>query len=162
MRIRRAEAADVPEILALIRELAIYERAEDEAKATPEQLHNVLFNDQPSVFCELLDVDGAVAGFALWFRNFSTWTGSYGIYLEDLFVRPEFRHRGYATDLLQYLAIECVTQGYARFQWSVLDWNEPALAFYRSLGAVAMDEWTTYRLAGPALAAFAAREKSAE
>jgi len=161
MHIRRAVAADVPEILALIRELAIYERAEEEAKATPEQLLAVLFADQPTVFCEMLEVDGAVAGFALWFLNFSTWTGSYGIYLEDLFVRPEYRHRGYATELLQHLAQECVTQGYARFQWSVLDWNEPAISFYQSLGAVAMDEWTTYRLAGPALSAFAMREKSA-
>jgi GNAT superfamily N-acetyltransferase len=158
MQIRRATRQDIPEILALIVELADYERAVEEAKATPEQLEAVLFGDNPSVFCEMLDVDGEVAGFALWFLNFSTWTGSYGIYLEDLFIRPAYRHLGYATALLRHLATECVNQGYARFQWSVLDWNEPAISFYKSIGAWPMDEWTTYRLAGEALEAFARGE----
>jgi len=120
----------------LIRELARYERLPDEAKATDEQLHAAFFGEHPTVFCELVETEeGDVAGFAVWFLNYSTWTGTNGIYLEDLFVRPPFRGRGYGRALLVRLAQECVDRGYERFQWSVLDWNTPSIDFYRSLGA---------------------------
>jgi GNAT superfamily N-acetyltransferase len=152
MRIRSAESDDVAVIEALIRELAEYEKAGEMAKATPEQLHETLFGSEPRVFCDLVETDeGVVAGFAVWFVNYSTWTGSHGVYLEDLFVRPEYRGRGYGRALLARLAKECVTKGYPRLQWWVLDWNAPSIAFYRSLGAEPQDEWTVYRLSGEAL-----------
>ena len=103
------------------------------------------------VFCDLVEVDGEIAGMAIWFLNYSTWQGKHGIYLEDLFVKPEFRGRGYGKALLQHLAQICNERGYGRFQWWVLDWNSPAIEFYRSLGAVAMDEWTVYRVSGAEL-----------
>lgn len=141
----------------MIRELARYERLPDEAKATDEQLHAAFFGEHPTVFCELVETEeGDVAGFAVWFLNYSTWTGTNGIYLEDLFVRPPFRGRGYGRALLVRLAQECVDRGYERFQWSVLDWNTPSIDFYRSLGAEALDEWTVYRVTGDALARLAA------
>jgi GNAT superfamily N-acetyltransferase len=115
-------------------------------------LRESFFGSDPRVFCELLEADeDDVVGFAVWFLNYSTWTGHYGVYLEDLFVRPEHRGRGFGKALLARLASECVTKGYTRLQWSALDWNTPALDFYKSLGAEAMDEWTVYRLSGEAL-----------
>lgn len=152
MRIRRAVIEDLPDIHQLIRDLALYERALEMARATPEQLRESLFSDAPNVFCDLVENDeGEVAGFAVWFLNFSTWTGTHGIFLEDLFVKPEFRGRGYGAALLVYLAKECVAKGYHRLKWSVLDWNQPSIDFYRSLGAEALDEWTEFRLTGEAL-----------
>jgi L-amino acid N-acyltransferase YncA len=153
--IRTATPADVPEIHAMVRELAEYERALEDAKATEPQLHEALFGAHPAAFAHVAeDADGRVVGFALWFRNFSTWNGTHGIYLEDLYVRPGARGGGHGKALLTELARLCVERGYSRLEWSVLDWNEPSIAFYRALGAKPMDEWTVYRLDGAALAAF--------
>jgi L-amino acid N-acyltransferase YncA len=152
--IRTATPEDVPEIHAMVRELAEYEKALPEAKATEQQLHDALFAEHPAVFAYVAeDETGRVVGFALWFRNFSTWTGVHGIYLEDLYVRPDVRGNGHGKELLAELARLCVNRGYGRLEWSVLDWNEPSIAFYRALGAVPMEEWTVYRLAGEALRA---------
>lgn len=160
MSIRPATIADTEEILAMIYELALYEKAPDEAQATREQIVDTFFCQDPKVFCEIVEVDGAIAGLAIWFLNYSTWQGKHGIYLEDLFIRPEFRGAGYGKALLKHLASICDDRGYGRFQWWVLDWNEPAIEFYKSLGAVAMDEWTVYRVSGEALTNLA-REQSA-
>jgi GNAT superfamily N-acetyltransferase len=149
--IRHATPADVPVILAMIGELAAYERAPEAARATEPQLKEALFGDQPAAFALIAEADGAPVGFALWFRNFSTWTGTHGIYLEDLYVRPEARGDGHGKALLAALAELCVARGYERFEWSVLDWNEPSIGFYRSIGAQPMDEWTVFRLTGSAL-----------
>lgn len=155
MTIRGASINDADEILALIYELALYEKAPEEAQATREQIIQSFFCDDPKVFCEIVEEDGEIAGCAIWFLNYSTWQGKHGIYLEDLFVRPKFRGRGYGKALLQRLASICEQRGYGRFQWWVLDWNTPAIEFYRSLGAVAMDEWTVYRVSGDALSKLA-------
>jgi GNAT superfamily N-acetyltransferase len=154
--IRSAVPADVPTIVALIRDLADYEREPESARATEEQLHEALFGDQPKVFALMADDDatGKSVGFALYFLNFSTWLGTHGIYLEDLFVRPEARGGGHGKALLKELARIAVERGYGRVEWSVLDWNEPSIGFYKSLGAVPMDEWTQMRLTGDALQAF--------
>jgi len=154
--IRRAAPGDVPEIHALIRDLAEYERSLPHVTGTPEQLRAALFGPEPAVFAHVAEHDGKVAGFALWFLNFSTWQCQHGIYLEDLYVRPELRGHGYGRRLLTALAVLCVERGYGRLDWSVLDWNEPAIGFYRALGAVGLDEWTTFRLTGRALAQVAA------
>jgi GNAT superfamily N-acetyltransferase len=152
MRIRRAVEADLETLHAFIRDLAHYERALELAQATEEQLRQSFFGESPQVYCDFVETDeGDAAGFAVWFLNYSTWTGTHGIYLEDLFVRPECRGRGYGKALLVHLAQECVARGYARLQWSVLDWNTPSIDFYASLGAEAQDEWTVYRLSAPAL-----------
>lgn len=152
MKIRRAEGADLDVLDQFIRELAHYERSLEHAQATREQLRASFFGPSPQVYCDLVETDeGDAAGFAVWFLNYSTWTGTHGIYLEDLYVRPEFRGRGHGKALLVHLAQECVRRGYARLQWSVLDWNTPSIDFYRSLGAQAQDEWTVYRLSSPAL-----------
>jgi len=151
MNIRPAKATDIDEILALIYELALYEKAPEEAKATESQIRESFFGDNPKVFCELVEVDGDIAGLAIWFLNYSTWQGKHGIYLEDLFIRPQFRGRGFGKALLKHLAQICIDRGYGRFQWWVLDWNEPSIEFYKSFGAVAMDEWTVYRVTGDAL-----------
>jgi GNAT superfamily N-acetyltransferase len=157
MRIRRAVAADLEILDAFIRDLASYERALQHAHATREQLRESFFGPSPRVYCDLVETsEGDAAGFAVWFLNYSTWTGTHGIYLEDLFVRPTHRGRGYGTALLTHLAQECATRGYARMQWSVLDWNTPSIDFYRSLGAEAQDEWTGYRLSGSKLRDLAA------
>jgi GNAT superfamily N-acetyltransferase len=157
--IRRATAEDVPEIVRMVRELAEYEKAPHEAIATEEQFHQALFGPNPKVFAHVVEhptPDGRMlGGFALWFLNFSTWLGRHGIYLEDLYVRPELRGTGYGKRLLATLAQECLDNGYGRFEWWVLDWNEPALGFYRSIGAVPMDEWTVHRVTGEALARLA-------
>ncbi|WP_426303353.1 GNAT family N-acetyltransferase [Arthrobacter sp. R-11] len=155
--IRSATPADVPAILQMIHELAVYEKEPDAVKNTPEMLHGVLFGDNPRVYANIAENDaGEVRGFALWFLNYSTWEGVHGIYLEDLYVTPEARGEGHGKALLQHLAATAVENGYARVEWSVLDWNEPSIAFYESLGAVPMDEWTTFRLTGNALASFGA------
>jgi ribosomal protein S18 acetylase RimI-like enzyme len=161
--IRRARETDIPAILGLIRELATYEKEPDAVKATEPQLREALFGPEPAVFAHVAEVGGEVEGMALWFRNFSTWEGTHGIYLEDLYVRPGNRGRGLGTALLRTLAGHAVERGYARVEWAVLNWNEPAIGFYRSLGAGPQEDWTTYRLTGDALAAFgAAAEAPAE
>jgi GNAT superfamily N-acetyltransferase len=151
MSIRPATIADTDEILALIYELALYEKAPEEAKATREQIIDSFFCENPKVFCEIVEVDGEIAGLAIWFLNYSTWQGKHGIYLEDLFIRPQFRGKGFGKALLKHLAAICEARGYGRFQWWVLDWNEPSIEFYKALGAVAMDEWTVYRVSEDAL-----------
>jgi GNAT superfamily N-acetyltransferase len=156
--IRWASPDDVAAIHRLVRGLAEYERSADQVVASPDDLRRALFGEQPSVFAHVADHDGTVAGFALWFLSYSTWTGRHGIYLEDLYVTPELRGYGYGKALLAELAAICVERGYARFEWAVLDWNTPAIGFYRALGAAAMDEWTVQRLAGPALDALAGRQ----
>ena len=155
MTVRPARPEDVEQIHALVRELAEYERAADEVASTPAQLSAALFAPSPQVYCHVADAgdawDGDLAGFALWYVTYSTWTGRHGIWLEDLFVRPAHRSRGHGRDLLAQLAAECVRRGYGRLEWWVLDWNHPARRFYESLGAKAMTEWTVNRLAGTAL-----------
>jgi GNAT superfamily N-acetyltransferase len=154
--IRAAQLDDVPDIHRLIRALAEYERALDSVAATEDDLRRALFGDRPAVFAHVADHDGTVVGFALWFLNYSTWTGQHGIYLEDLFVDKELRGSGYGKALLTELARVCVQRGYQRLEWSVLKWNTPSIEFYKSLGAQPMDEWDTYRLTGPALEALGA------
>lgn len=150
--VRPVTPADVPEVLAMIRELAEYERALPEVVATDEHLHRTLFAEAPTVHGHLaVAADGQVAGMAVWFLNYSTWLGSHGIYLEDLFVRPDFRGQGVGNRLLRELATLCVDRGYARLEWWVLDWNESARAFYASIGAEALTEWIPYRVSGDAL-----------
>ena len=153
--IRPARPADVADIYRLIRELADYERSLDQVVGTEDDLRRSLFAAQPAVFAYVAEHQGAVAGFALWFVNYSTWLGRHGIYLEDLYVTPALRGHGYGRALLAALARICVDRGYGRLEWSVLNWNAPAVGFYASLGAVAMDEWTVHRLDGPALLALA-------
>lgn len=153
--IRPTTPDDVPAVVELVHELAAYEKAPHECHLTTEQLHAALFAEQPALFGHVAEVDGQVVGFTLWFLNFSTWRGVHGIYLEDLYVRPEFRGKGIGEALLAELAAECVRRGYARLEWWVLDWN-PATKFYRALGAVPMDEWTVYRLTDEPLTALAA------
>lgn len=153
--IRPARPDDVPVIHALVRELAEYEKEPDAVVATEQDLHTALFGPDPAVFAHVAEEDGGggVVGFALWFRNYSTWTGKHGVYLEDLYVRPEARGRGHGLALLRNLARICVERGYTRLEWSVLDWNEPSIRFYEALGSRPMDEWTVRRLDGGALAA---------
>ncbi len=151
LKLRPAAPTDAPEILALIRELADYEHLLHEVDATREGLHAALFGRSPRVFCDLAEQDGGIAGFALWFYSFSTFRGRHGIYLEDLFVRPAMRGRGIGRALLSGLASRCLREDLARLEWSVLDWNEPALAFYRTLGARGMKDWIPHRVTGEAL-----------
>jgi GNAT superfamily N-acetyltransferase len=150
--IRPATADDVATIHGLICDLAEYERARDQVKATPDQLRAALFGPSPATFALVAEDDGTVVGFALWFLNFSTWEGVHGIYLEDLYVRPEHRGTGLGRALLTSLAAIALARGYARVEWSVLDWNAPSIDFYRRLGAMPMQEWTVFRLTGNALA----------
>jgi GNAT superfamily N-acetyltransferase len=148
--VRPATPDDVPELVAMIRELAEYERALPEVEATEKHLHGTLFADEPAVFAHVLEVDGEVAGMAIWFLNYSTWLGAHNLYLEDLFVRTQHRGGGGGRLLLQTLAEICVQRGYRRLEWWVLDWN-PARGFYDTLGARALTEWIPSRVSGDAL-----------
>ena len=153
--IRPATVDDVPAILGMIHDLAVYEKEPDAVKNTPEKLTNVLFGENPRVYATMAEnAAGQVQGFALWFLNYSTWEGVHGIYLEDLYVRPEARGEGHGKALLKHLAATAVERGYARVEWSVLDWNEPSIKFYKNLGALPMEEWSTFRLTGEALQSF--------
>ena len=149
--IRPAVPADVPVLLALVHELAVYEREPDAVETTEAMLHAALFGPAPVASCHVAQLDGAVVGMALWYVTFSTWKGVPGLWLEDLFVRDSARGTGLGRQLLQTLAAVCLERGYARFEWWVLDWNAPALGFYASLGAVPQDEWTVHRVDGDAL-----------
>lgn len=151
-----ATAADVPTILHLIRSLAEYERLSHEVVATEDSLHAALFGDRPGAECLIARAHGEPVGFALYFHNFSTFLSRRGLYLEDLFVEPAHRGKGYGKALLQQLARIAVGRGCGRLEWSVLDWNAPAIGFYESLGATLMSEWRIFRLTGDALQAFAA------
>jgi GNAT superfamily N-acetyltransferase len=153
--IRRARPDDIALILSLLRELADYEKLLHEFEATEQMIASALFGEHPKLFCEIARWNGEGVGFAVWFNNFSTFSGRTGIYLEDLFVRPAHRGKGIGKALLAHLAKECVANGWSRLQWSVLDWNAPSIAFYKSLGAELMDEWTVCRVNGPALTALA-------
>jgi GNAT superfamily N-acetyltransferase len=155
MQIRLAIPTDVEDIHRLIYELAVYEKAPEQMVATIDQINGSLFSDKPVAFCHVAEVDGKIVGIALWFLNYSTWLGKPGIYLEDLFVQPEYRGHGIGKGFMKTLAQLCIERGYERFQWWVLDWNEPSIEFYKSLGAVPMDEWTVFRLSGGALKKFA-------
>lgn len=151
MQIRPARKDEAAIILKLIKDLAEYEKAPDQVEATETQILETIFAENPKVFCDLVEVDNQIVGMAIWFLNYSTWQGKHGIYLEDLFIEPDFRGRGYGKALLQHLAKICNERGYGRFQWWVLDWNSPAIEFYRALGAEAMSEWTVYRVSGKPL-----------
>ncbi|MBM1170486.1 GNAT family N-acetyltransferase [Microvirga arabica] len=151
LSIRPATESDAALIFRFIRELAEYERLAHEVDATEADIAKALFGPNPRVFADIAEWEGEPAGFALWFYNFSTFRGRHGIYLEDLFVRPELRSKGIGRALLRHLARRCVTEGLARLEWWVLDWNEPALKVYRSIGAMPMDEWTVQRVTGEAL-----------
>jgi GNAT superfamily N-acetyltransferase len=163
--VRAVEERDVEAVVALVHELATYEKAAELCTLTAAQLHAALFGPAPALFghvAELRHEDerqedghGVVVGCALWFLNFSTWRGVHGVYLEDLYVRPAHRGAGLGRALLARLAAICAERGYGRLEWAVLDWNAPSIGFYRRLGALAMDEWTVFRLDGPALAALA-------
>lgn len=185
-RLRRVSPADIPQVLELIQGLAEYEEEPDAVRATGESLHEHLFGENPAVFGHVVEVVGGgtkgadaaagdvadsgnvengdvapsehprLAGMALWFLNFSTWECTHGIYLEDLYVRPEYRKNGLGKLLLQQLAHLCVARGYQRMEWSVLKWNEPSIQFYKSFGAYPMSGWDTYRLDGAALQGFGA------
>ena len=155
---RPAAPSDVPELLRLIVELAVYEKEPDAVKTTEADLERALFGEAPAVFAFVVDGDepGELAGLAIWFLTFSTWEGVHGIHLEDLYVAPQHRGAGHGRALLARLAQEAVDRGLARVEWAVLDWNEPSIGFYRSLGAASMDEWTTFRLDGDALSSLGA------
>ena len=148
---RFATPDDTALILSLVRELAEYEKLSHEVVATEEDLREALFGPRPAAEALLAEVDGEAAGFALFFHNFSTFLGRRGLYLEDLFVRPRFRGQGLGKALMVRLARIALERGCGRFEWWVLDWNAPSIAFYRSLGAVGMDEWTVQRVSGEAL-----------
>ncbi|MDA3920209.1 MAG: GNAT family N-acetyltransferase [Salinisphaera sp.] len=154
--IRQARAEDVAQILAFITELAIYEKAEREVVATAEDIRRDLFGPHPALYALMMEADGQAVGFAVYFLNYSTWLGRHGIYLEDLYVTPAARGAGYGKQMLQHLAALAVERGYGRMDWSVLDWNQPAIDFYEAAGARAQSDWVGYRLQGQALAEFAA------
>ncbi|WP_104179586.1 GNAT family N-acetyltransferase [Arthrobacter sp. B0490] len=154
--IRAARPADVPVILQLIHDLALYEREPDAVKNTVASLQDALFGKKPTIYAHVAEAGGQVQGFALWFLNYSTWEGVNGIYLEDLYVRPEARGAGHGKALLANLARIAAERGYARVEWSVLDWNEPSIRFYEQLGARPQSGWSTFRLTGGALAEVAA------
>lgn len=153
--IREATPDDVPVLLQLVRELAAYEREPDAVVATEADLHEALFGPDAVARCHVAEHDGEVVGFALWYRTFSTWTGKPGLWLEDLFVRPAARGTGLGKALLVSLAKVCAERGWTRLEWWVLDWNEPAQGFYRSLGARPEDDWTVWRVSGTDLHALA-------
>jgi GNAT superfamily N-acetyltransferase len=157
LTIHRAGRNEVPLVLSLVRELAEYEKLSHEVEATETLIEAALFSEFPRLFCEIAEWNGEAAGFAVWFLNYSTFAGRFGIYLEDLFVRPQFRRNGIGKALLAHLARTCVENGWSRLQWAVLDWNAPSIEFYKSLGAGLMDEWTLCRVTGSALDALAAK-----
>jgi len=155
--IRAAAPSDVPTILRFVRELADYERAADKVVATEPLLTQALFGEHPAAHAVIAEVDGTAVGMALYFFNFSTWTGWRGLYLEDLYVTPEARGQGAGKALLRHLAGVALDRGCARFEWAVLDWNAPAIAFYDSVGAASLDDWTIRRVTGDGLTALAGR-----
>jgi GNAT superfamily N-acetyltransferase len=152
LSIRFATARDAEIICGFVRGLAEYEREPEAVEVTPEMLRNQMDSDDPPFQCLIAEYDGAAAGFALFFRNYSTWRGRPGLFLEDLFVAPPHRRKGIGRALLRRLAAISVERGYGRMEWSVLDWNTPAHEFYRNLGARPMEQWTIWRLDGDAIA----------
>ncbi|HEY0331922.1 MAG TPA: GNAT family N-acetyltransferase [Rhodopseudomonas sp.] len=160
LSLRTANRDDVALVLGFVRELADYEKLSHEVDATEPMIAEALFGAQPRAFCEIAEWEGAPVGFALWFSNYSSFRGRHGIYLEDLFVRSAFRGRGVGKALLAALARRCVQNGWTRFEWSVLNSNASAIAFYKSIGATMMNEWTTFRLSGQALQSLASRSST--
>jgi GNAT superfamily N-acetyltransferase len=158
--IRRVRDSDLAAVVGLIHELAEYERAPLECQLSRGQLRRALFGPDPALFGHVAEVGGTVVGCALWFLNYSTWKGSHGIYLEDLYVQPDYRGRGLGRALMGALAAESCRRGFSRLEWSVLDWNMTAIAFYQSLGATAQDEWTAFRMDGDALVRLAGQNAS--
>ena len=158
--LREARRGDEPGILASIHALAVYEREPDAVDNTVEAIAETFFGAEPKAFAHVVERDGEIVGIAIWFLTYSTWTGRHGIWLEDLIVDETQRGRGYGKALIASLAAVCVEREYTRLEWTVLDWNAPAIAFYRSLAAAPMDEWTTQRLTGDALQALAQRGSS--
>lgn len=156
LRIRAAVPDDAEQILAFIRELAIYEKAEHEAVATVADIRERIFGDGATVHALMAETDEGAVGFVVYFLNFSTWQGRHGLFLEDLYVSPSARGRGFGRQLMRHLAALAVERGYGRFEWNVLDWNTPAIDFYESVGARPQSEWIGYRLTGDALKTFAA------
>jgi GNAT superfamily N-acetyltransferase len=156
LSIRPARPGEAPLVHGFVRELADYERLSHEVDATEAMLDAALFGERPRVFCDIAEWEGEPVGFALWFYNFSTFRGRHGIYLEDLYVRESARGRGIGKALLSRLAARCREEGLTRLEWWVLDWNAPSIAFYKSLGAIPMDEWTVMRVTGEALERLAA------
>ena len=155
LAIRAAEPGEEALVLGFIRKLADYEKLLHEVAASEQDIRQALFAANPRCHCELAFWDGTPAGFALWFYNFSTFAGKAGIYLEDLYVEPGLRGRGIGKALLKHLARRCVAEGLPRFQWSVLNWNQPSIAVYEAMGAKPVDDWTVYRVTGAELAALA-------
>ncbi|WP_338828396.1 GNAT family N-acetyltransferase [Bradyrhizobium sp. 27S5] len=155
LTIRRARPDEAGLVFSLVRELAEYEKLLHEVHASEADVAEALFGANPRLYCDIAEWNGEPAGFAVWFVNFSTFAGRHGIYLEDLFVRPALRGNGIGKALLVHLAKQCLANGWARLQWAVLDWNAPSIAFYKSLGAEMMDEWTICRVSGPALSTLA-------
>jgi GNAT superfamily N-acetyltransferase len=156
--IRAAKVEESQLILDFIIELATYEKEPDSVKSSRAQIEESFFCENPAVFCDFVETDeGDVIGFAIWFLNYSTWTGTHGIYLEDLYICPEYRDHGYGTRVLIYLAKLCIERGYHRLQWWVLDWNQSAIDFYHSIGAESMAEWTVMRVSDESLNALARR-----
>ena len=153
--LRLATPEDVPTILGFVKALAVYERLEDEVMATEEDFHTSLFGTPARAEALIAERDGKPAGFALWFYNFSTFRGGHGLYVEDVFVDPEYRGAGIGRAIFRFLAQRAISQGCARMDWDVLNWNAPAIRFYRALGAYPLDGWTRQRLTGPALEAVA-------
>lgn len=158
LAIRAAQPQDSALVYALVCELAEYEKLSDQVDATEEAIAAALFADAPRLSCDIAEWDGKPAGFAVWFLNFSTFRGRHGLYVEDIFVRPEYRGRGIGKALMGRLAACCLERGYARFEWTVLDWNRPSIAFYQSIGAQVMDQWKLCRLSGDALTRLARTE----
>ena len=156
--IRRADSKDAGIVLDLVRGLATYEHLLDEVTGTEADLAATLFSSEPHAFCEIAEWNGHIAGFALWFYNYSTFLCRPGIYLEDLYVHPEYRSHGIGKAMLAFLARRCLNEKLGRLEWAVLDWNEPSINFYRSLGAVLKSEWQIFRLTGTALQALGAQE----
>ena len=156
--IRPVRPGEAGLVFCFVRELAAYERLLHAVEATEQMIDAALFGPGPRVFCDIAEWDGEPAGFALWFPNFSSFRGRHGIFLEDLFVRPPFRRRGIGRALFRHLAQRCAAEGWTRFEWRVLDWNTPSIAFYESLGAELLREWTVCRLSGDALAQLGAPE----
>jgi len=158
LSIRPARPGEAGLVFQFVRELAEYEELTHEVEATEAMIDAALFGPNPRVFCDIAEWNGEPVGNALWFLNFSTFSGRSGIYLEDLFVRPAFRGKGIGKALMVHLARRCVENGWARFEWSVLDWNAPSIAFYKSIGAQLKDEWTICRVGGEALAKLAQKD----
>jgi GNAT superfamily N-acetyltransferase len=157
---RPVRESDVECIVRMVHELAAYERSAHECRLTERQLFAALFSERPALFGHVAEVAGSVVGFVLWFLNFSTWTGTHGVYGEDMYVLPEYRQHGVGRALFREMAAECVRRGYERLEFAILDWNKPTIAATAALGAKPLGEWTTYRISGEELARLAGKERA--